>query len=201
MTIDDILEFWFGAASDVADDAAVAKRNAQLWWSKNEATDREIRERFESVLEKAVRGELDSWRASPRGVLALILLVDQFTRNMYRGTPRSFAHDALARELCRDALARGADAELRPIERVFVYLPLEHSEDRQDQAESVRLFEGLLESVPPGAEDTFREFLDYAVRHREIIDRFGRFPHRNSILGRESTPEESEFLEQPGSSF
>jgi uncharacterized protein (DUF924 family) len=136
-----------------------------------------------------------------RGRLALILLLDQLPRSIHRGTPEAFAQDAAARQVADSGLAAGADRLLRPIERLFFYLPFEHSEDLADQHRSVRLFRELGESVLESQRDVFSGFLDYAVRHREVIERFGRFPHRNRILGRESTPEELAFLEEPGSSF
>ncbi|HVL75514.1 MAG TPA: DUF924 family protein [Noviherbaspirillum sp.] len=197
-TIETILHFWFGTESD---DARVASAQARLWWMKHPDVDREIRERFEGTLEAAMRGELDGWRASPRGRLALIVLADQFPRNMYRDTPRAFAYDAQARGWCLEALDAGADQALRPIERVFLYLPLEHSERLEDQERAVALFKRLHEEAGEAARPAFAEFLDYAYRHRDVIARFGRFPHRNRILQRASTDEEEAFLRTPGSSF
>jgi len=196
-TPDTILEFWFGTSPD----DAVATEQSRLWWTKHPDTDREIRQRFESCVRKATDGELDGWAATPRGRLALIILTDQFPRNMYRNTPTSFAYDALARRWCEEGLQAGVDKLLRPIERVFFYLPLEHSESMADQDRAVALYEALVQDVGPERVSGFTGFLDYAIRHREVIARFGRFPHRNRILGRASTPEEVEFLAQPGSSF
>jgi len=190
--------YWFGAGPD---EAEIIREKSALWWKKNPQADAEIRRRFEPVLEAESRAEFESWDRHPRGRLARILLCDQFPRNMYRGTRRAFAYDEHARELARSALDRKTDQALRLIERVFMYLPFEHSEDAADQATGVRLFMTLHEQAPEGVKDTFREYLDYALRHREIIDRFGRFPHRNAVLGRDSTPEEREFLQGPGSSF
>lgn len=197
-TSESILAFWFGHHDD---DAATAKAQAKLWWSKDEKTDQEIHRRFESSTEAMGRGELDDWAATPHGLLAMVLLVDQFPRNMYRSLPESFAFDTLALRWSLHALERGMDNHLRPIERVFLYLPLEHAESRAEQDRSVFLFEQLARDVPAEQKEVFAGFLDYAIRHREVIARFGRFPHRNKILGRESTPEEIEFLQQPGSSF
>lgn len=168
---------------------------------KSEATDKEIRNRFLSYVVAAGAGELDEWRESASGRLALILLLDQFTRNIYRDTPEAFARDERARELCVSGLAEGADQALRPIERVFFYLPLEHSEDIEDQDRCVALFQQLAEDVPAHWKPAFDGFIDFAIRHQAIIQQFGRFPHRNAILGRESTPEETGFLAGPGSSF
>jgi uncharacterized protein (DUF924 family) len=193
-----ILDFWFGREPD---DATAARERAELWWSKDPATDREIRRRFEPLVTAAESGELEPWRAQPRGRLALILLTDQFPRNIYRDRPAAFRFDGLARALCLEGLEEGADRKLRPIERVFFYLPLEHSEDLEHQDRCVALFEQLADEVAPEQRATFANYHDYALRHRVVIERFGRFPHRNAILGRESTAEELEFLEQPGSSF
>jgi uncharacterized protein (DUF924 family) len=204
MSAEEILAFWFGTE---ADDALVAREKAELWWGKNNQFDQEIRTRFAGLLEKGARGELAAWEASPDGQLALILLTDQFPRCIYRDSPKAFTFDAKALSWCRHGLARGVDRSLRPIERVFFYLPLEHCEAIDCQERSVELFRRLLEEVrttratDSAAAEVFAEFLDFAVRHRDIIARFGRFPHRNKILGRDSTPEEVAFLETPGSSF
>lgn len=196
-----VLGFWFGDASD---GAAMAQQQAKLWWGKDAAVDAEMRSRFAGLLQRAMAGELDAWAASPAGLLALIVLTDQFPRNIHRGTPLAFAADELARRWARLALERGVLAAMRPIERVFCYLPFEHSESLTDQELAVSLFETLAqEALASGkeAEQRFAGFADYARRHLEIVRRFGRFPHRNTILGRASTPEEIEFLKQPGSSF
>lgn len=195
---DSILQYWFGAG---ADDADIIREKSALWWKKNPQIDEEMRRRFEMTLEAESRGELQSWSNTPRGQLARILLLDQFPRNMYRGTARAFAYDERARLRAREALEQGADRMFRPVERVFLYLPFEHSENAADQQASVRLFTGLHEEVAPALKPAFRNFLDFAIKHQEIVGRFGRFPHRNAILGRASTPEEVEFLEGPGSSF
>lgn len=195
---DSILGFWFG---DELDEAAVAAELASLWWSKEPAMDAEIRRRFESLVIAAGVGELEQWRSSIRGRLALVLLTDQFPRSIYRGTPAAFAFDAIARSLCLESLADGSDRKLRPIERVFLYLPLEHSESLDDQDRSVELFRALAAEVEPRLTPMFEDYLDYALRHRAIVERFGRFPHRNAILARPSTPAEIAFLEEPGSSF
>jgi len=193
-----IWQFWFG---EEADDLVTSQRQAALWWAKDEATDRLIRQRFETTLAAAADGRLDDWADSAEGVLALILLTDQFPRNMYRGEARAFAFDAQARRWCRHALERRIDAALRPIERVFVYLPLEHSEALDDQRQVLELFGALQQQAPAGRRELYAGYLDFAQKHHDIIARFGRFPHRNAILGRPSTPEESAFLQQPGSAF
>ncbi len=195
---DDLLAYWFGAETDAA---IVANQQKALWWKSTPALDEQMRTRFGALVEKAATGELDDWRANPRGLLALILLADQLPRNIYRNTARAFAFDVMAREHCRHGLAQGFDQRLRPIERVFHYLPLEHSELLQDQQDACALFSKLAEVADAGQRELFSGYLRFAERHRDIIARFGRFPHRNGILGRVSTAEELAFLQAPGSSF
>jgi uncharacterized protein (DUF924 family) len=185
-----VLDFWFGAPG-----SAEAGRPRKAWFQKNPDFDREIRTRFGALQSEAAVGRLDAWQASPRGALALIVMLDQFPRNMFRDTPAAFACDAKALAHARCAVRRGFDRDLAPTERVFVYLPFEHAEDIATQRESMRLFNGL-KSDPASAGN-----VDYAQRHFDIIARFGRFPHRNRILGRTSTAEETVFLSQPGSGF
>jgi uncharacterized protein (DUF924 family) len=197
-TADTIREFWFG--NDLAD-PDLARQQAGLWWQKDARIDRQIAARFESWVTKAANRELDNWLAVPTGCLALILLTDQFPRNIYRNTPQAFAHDALARAWCTHGIQTGADLYLHPIERLFFYLPLEHSESLADQDRSVALLQSLAIDVEPSARATFEDFTTFAIRHRDVIARFGRFPHRNSILGRESSPAELAFLNEPNSSF
>ena len=187
----DVLDFWFGPAG-----SAVAGTNRPEWFRKDPNFDTQIREHFGTSIEQGLRGELAGWRSTPRGALAEIVVLDQFTRNAFRDTPRAFAGDARALAAARALVAAGHDQALAPFERAFAYLPCEHAEDRAAQAESVRLFTALAAFAPETHEQ-----LDYARRHQVIVDRFGRFPHRNAILGRPSTPEEIEFLKQPGSGF
>ncbi|MGL5482780.1 MAG: DUF924 family protein [Aeromonas veronii] len=194
-----LLDFWFG---DEADDVLRATRQAPLWWGKSSETDALLASRFGELAEVAAKGCLAHWAELPSGRLALILLLDQLPRNIHRGTPAAFAQDPLARDLCLKGLSIGADKSLSPLERVFFYLPLEHAESREQQARSVALFEVLTaEQAGTPAQATFAGFADFARRHQVIIERFGRFPHRNDILGRPSTPEEAAFLQQPGSGF
>jgi uncharacterized protein (DUF924 family) len=170
-----VLDFWFG-------------QDRKAWFVKNPAFDAEIRARFLDLYERAAAGGLEPWMDAPRSCLALTVVLDQFPRNMFRGTARAFAADGLALEAARAIVERGWDQVMSNDERTFAYLPFEHSESLDDQETSMRLFEGT-------------ENFDWARRHWEIIRRFGRFPHRNAILGRASTPEEAEFLKQPGSGF
>ncbi|MEW6707525.1 MAG: DUF924 family protein [Pseudomonadota bacterium] len=187
----EVLEFWFGPP-----ERADAEETTSRWFRKNPAFDREIAQRFGPLIERALVGELRDWAWQPGPALARILLLDQFTRNAFRDTPRAFAGDALALDAARDMVAQAQDQALPPLRRTFVYLPFEHAEDLGAQQESLRLFARLAEDAPALA-----GYADYARRHHEIIQRFGRFPHRNAILGRACTPEEAEFLKQPGSGF
>ena len=186
----EVLDFWFGAAGSPAYGKA---RDA--WFRKSDAYDAEIRARFLDLQRAAAAGELQAWQAAPDSCLALILALDQFPRNLYRGTALAFASDAQAQAAAQLAVARGFDRLLLPVQRWFVYLPFEHAEDAALQRKSLELFDGL--RGDPESSGT----IDYARRHFDIIARFGRFPHRNAILGRASTPGEIEFLRQPGSSF
>ena len=197
-TPETILQYWFGAHGD---DAQIAAAQAKLWWAKDLAVDQEMRRRFESDVRRAADGGLAEWQMTPRGRLALILLADQLPRNIYRGTAEAFAFDAKALAWALDGIDLGFHLELRPIERMFFYLPLEHSEALAHQERSVELFSALAQSVGASQRDPFMEYLSFAERHRDVIKRFGRFPHRNEILARESTAEELAFLKEPGSSF
>lgn len=198
-SIASIHAFWFGM--DPMDDARIAQARSRLWWSKDPANDAAMRDRFADTVAAAGSGRLDGWKASPQGRLALILLSDQFPRNIYRGTPQAFAFDRQAIACCRQGLRHGDHHRLRPIERVFFYLPLEHTESMEDQERAVVLFTELRDTVPIAQRPAFDDFLRFAQRHRDVIRRFGRFPHRNAILDRVSTPQELAFLEEKGSSF
>jgi len=193
-----VLGYWFGRADDDAD--AFAEKGA-LWFKADAGVDAEIRERFAALRAEAIGGRLDGWLDSPRGRLALVILIDQFSRNLFRADARAFTHDALARRWVDEGLTLGVDQALRRVERSFFYMPLQHAESIADQRHSVALFTQLRDVAPPALRARFANTLDYAERHRDIIARFGRFPHRNAVLGRVSTPEELEFLAQPGSSF
>lgn len=196
--VDDVLAFWFGRAES---DAGILASRGARWFARDAEFDAAIRERFAPLREEAVRGRLDAWLDTPRGRLALILLVDQFSRNLFRGDVRAFEHDPLARRWSLDGIRAGDDRALRAIERVFFYLPLEHSESLADQQRAVDLFANLRDEAPAALLGNFAGFLDYAQRHHDVIARFGRFPHRNGVLGRTSTPEEAAYLAQPGSGF
>jgi uncharacterized protein (DUF924 family) len=187
---DEVLTFWFGS-----DPNAVPDEVRERWFRKSDAFDGLCRERFLPTHEAAASGLLDHWRATPRGSLALVIVLDQLSRNMFRGTPRSFASDPAALAIAQDIVWRRWDSLLAPVERSFAYLPFEHSERLSMQRESVRLFARLV-AYPETA-----GLLDWANRHCEIVARFGRFPHRNAILGRVTTAEEAAFLLTPGSAF
>jgi len=190
MSPSEVLDFWFGAPG-TAESGAVR----DFWFTKSDATDALIRERFGAVVESALGGQLDDkWAGTPRGTLALIIVLDQFTRNIFRSTPRAFAGDAQALALAKSRVAAQDDFTMSLFERWFAYMPFEHSESIEDQRMAVALFERL-------GRDGLETPLPWAHKHCEVIERFGRFPHRNEILGRLSTPEEIEFLRQPGSSF
>lgn len=187
----DVLDFWFGAPG--LDEYG---RERKIWFRKREAFDAMLRERFGALLEAACAGELDAWAATPEGTLALVIVLDQFSRNCYRGTPRAFAADDRALALARRLVASGEDRALPTLyHRAFAYLPFEHAESMDAQRESLRLF-GELRDEPDG-----KGYYDYAARHANVIERFGRFPHRNAVLGRASSEAELAFLREPGSSF
>ena len=179
----EVLRFWFGEGADYG-------QAHKRWFAKDPAFDAVVRQRFAPLLEQMLAGGHRDWLGTPRDSLARIVVLDQFPRNMFRGTARAFAADPLALEAAKHAVARGYDRDMLDVEKQFVYLPFEHSESLDDQERACALMRPLGE-----------ELYQWAVKHKVIIERFGRFPHRNPILGRTSTPAESEFLKQPGSGF
>ncbi|MBC8674233.1 DUF924 domain-containing protein [Aeromonas hydrophila] len=193
-----LITFWFGEETD---DVIRAKRQAPPLVGQNSDTDALLASRFGDLVVAAAAGELAHWADSAEGRLALILLLDQLPRNIHRGTPAAFAQDAKARDLCLKGLSGGGSGAATAGTGLF-YLPLEHAESREQQARSVALFEGLAAEQADGpARESFAGFADFARRHQVIVERFGRFPHRNAILGRQDTAEEAAFLLQPGSGF
>lgn len=188
--VDEILNFWFGKPEDID-----YGKQHQFWFTKNPEFDQQVRSRFLETYQQSLAGQLEQWKATSQGCLALILLLDQFPRNMFRNQPQAFKSDSIALRVANYTIAQNFDQELLPIQRWFIYLPFEHSENLEDQYRCVELFSTLKDD--PNSAST----IDYAYRHLQVIERFGRFPHRNQILGRESTLEEVEFLKQPGSSF
>ena len=185
----EVLDFWFGREGEPG-----YGEFRDAWFQRDGEFDAEVRDRFGDAYEQAAAGDLDGWREEAEGCLALVIVLDQFPRNMFRGDARTHATDARALETAQYAVDRALDRELPAFQRMFLYMPFMHSEGVEDQRRSVELF-GLL------AEQGGPDVLEYAVGHRDIVERFGRFPHRNEILGRETTPEEAEFLTQPGSSY
>lgn len=186
----DILDFWFGTPDDPA-----WGKNRKAWWLKDAAFDDEVRARFLATHEAAARGDLDSWSGTASGSLALLILLDQFPRNLFRGEPRTYDTDARARALAQAALDQGFEDGLTEIQRVFLYLPFQHSERLDDQLRSLTLYDHFSEGGDAAKSKKS------AQRHYEIVARFGRFPHRNTVLGRSSTAEELAFLKEPNSSF
>jgi uncharacterized protein (DUF924 family) len=184
----EVLDFWFGS-----EDEPGYGEFREEWFKKDPEFDRQVRDRFEALYERAAAGGLDEWKVEARSCLALVILLDQFPRNMFRGDPRSYATDRKAQVTAEYAVDHALDRELPEFQRTFLYMPFMHSEDPAHQRRSVELFRRL------GGSET--DSSRYAVRHMEIVERFGRFPHRNEVLGRQTTPEEAEFLTQPGSSF
>jgi len=196
--INQIHDYWFGKIESPED---LNHEKMRLWFSGHPNVDQEIKEKFGSLVQSALDGHLDHWKESPKGRLALIILIDQFTRNIFRGTPEAFAFDWIAQEIVLEGLEKNVDFELFPIERVFFYLPLEHAEDLEIQKLSIEKFAELIQDAPLSLKEDFEGFYGYALKHFVVIEKFNRFPHRNVILGRESSLEEIEFLKGPNSSF
>ncbi|GAB2587940.1 DUF924 domain-containing protein [Dyella jejuensis] len=184
-----VLEFWFDPA------------HQKQWYAINPQFDASIRERFATQLALAGAGKLGNWAATPSGWLALLIVLDQFSRNLYREDARAWEHDSHAQQLALWGIEEGFDRQLPPIQRVFAYMPLEHAEDIRLQQRCVALFEALCDEAPLEEHDRYAGFLDYARRHRAVIAHFGRFPHRNAVLARRSTAQEQAYLAQPGAGF
>lgn len=188
-----ILNFWFGGPLEQEPSYAQQRK---LWFRKSEQTDQLIRDQFSQIYGQIAAGSRQSWSTTVQGALAAVIVLDQFSRNMFRGTPQAFTTDAQALAVAEKAIAQGFDQQVFPAQRLFFYLPFEHSENKQDQQRSVMLFRNLIHQS-----EELKDTYDYALKHQIIIEQFGRFPHRNVILGRSSTPAEIDFLQQPGSSF
>lgn len=193
-----VLDFWF-SASEL--DAPQIDSRMERWFSADPDLDRRIREEFGDLVEQALRGELDHWASTIEGRLALILLLDQFCRNIHRGTARAFAGDKRALRLCVEGSVSNEYRSLPAIQRVFFFMPLQHAESAAVQDKSVRIYNALAEGVSDTLRETFLTFAQFAELHRDIVERFGRFPHRNRHLGRRNTPEEDAFLAADGPSF
>jgi uncharacterized protein (DUF924 family) len=189
--IDAILSFWFKEQSL---SAPQIDRRMEIWFSEDPVFDHEIQKEFADEVARACKGDLDHWGANSQGRLALIILIDQFRRNIHRNTAKAFSKDRLALKLCVQGAMEKMDHGLTPIQKVFYYMPLQHAESRKVQAKSVELYRRLAETVSPTYRETFMTVLQFAELHKDIIDQFGRFPHRNKLLNRENTPEENEYL-------
>ncbi len=193
-----ILDFWFGPAGSTTQ---IVGRQRKLWFGKSAVHDQAVIDPFSDTLPAAATGRLDHWADTPRGRLALLIVFDQFPHHIHRDQPQAFATDPQALALSQAAIKAGDEQHLTPIERVFLYLPLEHAESNAMQDLSVALYEKLAREAAIEERAIFDDFLKYARQHRDVVARFGRFPHRNAILGRPSTSDELVFLEQPGSRF
>ncbi len=193
--IRDILDFWYGSLDE---NGVCTDAQQQLWFKYNAATDKEIRRRFGGQVEAALAGRLDHWLNLEGGLMTLVLLLDQFTRNIYRDTSRAFDGDARALALVQGATASGLDRRMPTIHRVFLYIPYEHAEDLAAQDQGISLFDQLLRDCPKAVCEQVRGFRQYSVAHRDVIASFGRFPHRNAILKRASTAQELEHLQSHG---
>ena len=191
LRIDAIIAFWF---REQELSAPQIDHRMDIWFGEDPAFDHEIKEEFAEDVKKASAGKLEHWAHDSRGRLALILLLDQFRRNIYRNTAKAFELDRLALKLCVEGAMEKKDKGLTPIQRAFFYMPLQHAESRKVQAKAVELFSKLANAVSPTYQETFLTMAQFAELHRDIIEQFGRFPHRNRLLGRENTPEENEYL-------
>lgn len=191
MNYEDILEYWFGEVED----GLTVENRGQLWYGSSSATDAEITQRYADTLKQADAGELDHWKESARGRLALILLFDQFSRNIYRKSAQAFAFDAKAQALVQEGIKLGHDKALDGIVRSFFYMPLEHAEDLALQERCVAKMTALIADAPAASRPALQYSLSYAIDHRDVIAKFGRFPHRNEVLNRESSKEELAYLE------
>jgi uncharacterized protein (DUF924 family) len=195
---EDVLWFWLG---DLDGDALAEQGVAQRWWRKDPALDQEIRAKFEATWQAIMAGDREAWLAEPHSRLAYVIVLDQFSRNMFRNTAQAFTADERALATAADGVERRLDRALHGHERTFFYMPFMHSEQLAMQDRAIELFTALRDQAQGRARDALSGNVDFAKRHRDVIVRFGRFPHRNAVLGRESTPEEIAFLKQPGSSF
>jgi uncharacterized protein (DUF924 family) len=195
-----VLDYWFGKEGHRSA-ADIAKQQSKLWWSKNESIDTDIRQSFEPVLKALLTGHYSSWFETPQGRLAAIIVLDQFSRNMYRDSAHAFSQDSLALYWTLQGIRQEDDKKLTPLQKVFFYLPLEHCEQLNMQNLAIEKFTQLAADAPTSFADLAKGFADYAHQHQEVIARFGRFPHRNHLLNRPSTQEEKDYLAKPGSGF
>lgn len=189
-----VLDFWFGTSSDPLE-------KASTWWEKNDDFDALIKKEFGDLYTQAITDSLEGWGEDPLSLLAHIIVLDQFSRNLFRENGRAWAQDEKALKLCLQGIENKFDEALPPVKRWFFYMPLEHSEDLDMQEKSLEMFEKLVKDAPEELKETFQGALWYAKRHEEVIRKFGRFPHRNSVLGRENTPEEEAYLKDHPTPF
>ena len=198
LRIEEILTFWF---QEQKLSAPRIDSRMDIWFGEDPVFDHEVEKAFGTDVDAASDGKLDHWTHNPLGRLALILLLDQFRRNIYRGTSDAFAKDKAALKLCVEGAMAKADQSLSPIQRVFFYMPLQHSESRRVQAKSIKIYDRLAEAVSPTYAETFATIAQFAELHHDIIELFGRFPHRNKLLGRGNTPQEDEYLSGESPAF
>ena len=196
--IETVLRYWFGELEGPTD---VDRSKNPLWWSGSEAIDADIRERFGELVEQACAGALSSWAESARGALALVILLDQFTRNLGRGTGEAYKGDAKALAVCEQAIAQGLDNKLRPIERGFLYMPMMHAEDQDIALRSIDIYTQLSNDIDELGVEGYPNSLAHALTHAKIVLRFGRYPHRNELLGRDSSAQELAFMADGGPNF
>ncbi|MBK03920.1 MAG: hypothetical protein CL932_10925 [Deltaproteobacteria bacterium] len=193
-----MLSFWFG---ETGKDGFSVPEQSKKWWQKDPDFDQLITSKYEQTYEQLVETQAASWLDTPRKRLAALIVLDQFSRNMFRDTAKMYAADDLARQLVHEGLSLGVDKVLSAQERVFFYMPMMHSESLEEQELCIELFKGLADELDGESAERIHNNIEFAIKHRDIVAKFDRFPHRNDILNRTSTPEEVEFLKQPGSSF
>ncbi len=193
-----VREFWFGVPNPLNADI---EERIDFWFAAGLDVDAEIERHFADAVSMALAGKLDNWKETPPDQLSLVIVLDQFPRNIHRGTPEAYSGDEKAHALAVDAIERGSDRELSILERAFLYMPLQHAEHSGAQRISVEMFQNLVAECPDGLHAHMKRFLASAKTHRDIVERFGRFPHRNGILGRECTEAEIEFLKKPAAPF
>jgi len=198
LRIEAVLSFWF---EEQALSAPQIDRRMEIWFGSDPVFDMELDKEFSNDVELASTGKLNHWAESPRGRLALIIMIDQFRRNIYRNTAMAFSKDKLALKYCVEGAMKKHEQDLAPIEKVFFYMPLQHAESRKVQAKSVQIYDRIAASVSPTYHETFETVLQFAELHKDIIEQFGRFPHRNTLLNRENTSEEDQYLAGDSPSF
>lgn len=193
-----ILEYWFG---ELDEHGRADESRFKLWFGKSEETDQYLTENYTELLESAKRGELDAWKENAEGLVAFIVLLDQFSRNIYRDTAEMYAADEQVLNAAKHGVETGMDKEMPISHKVVTYMPFMHSENLEDQEQCIELFKNLQNEVPEAVKESVQGNIDYAIKHRDVVKEYGRFPHRNQILGRESTDKEKEYLSNPDAGF